>query len=171
MAGVQSHETRVGTAKAQATPALPDGGRHLSRHGPVQGAGHRGRARWPTLVAARVSACGHFSDDLGAYSLPRARFRILRAKTGLPPVLVDAYLHPAVTPLCSGREAAVGGCTHPSCCAPRRFTASRVLAPAPIAVQASVDVVHESGPLVAPIPPISDSRGSPNGKLPRRPDR
>jgi hypothetical protein len=52
--------------------------------------------------AATVSTCSHFFHDLGANSLPLARFRaLLRANTGLPPVLIDAYLHPVITPLCS----------------------------------------------------------------------
>lgn len=68
-------------------------------------------------------------------------------------------------------RSSVGGCTRPSCRGPRRFTASRVPVPTPTAVQASADLVPESGPPVEPTAPILDSRGSPNGKLPRRPDR
>jgi hypothetical protein len=50
----------------------------------------------------RVSTCSHFFHDLGAKSLPLARFcTLLRANRGLPPVLVDAYLHPVITRLCS----------------------------------------------------------------------
>lgn len=69
-------------------------------------------------------------------------------------------------------RSAVGGRTHPFLpAADRARLRLAVFWPQlPIAVQESADLVHESGPLAAPTAPISDSRGSPNGKLPRRPD-
>jgi hypothetical protein len=58
------------------------------------------RALAETLGGDRVSACSHLFHDLGANSLPLAWFcALLRADTGLPPVLVDAYLHPMITGL------------------------------------------------------------------------
>lgn len=71
-----------------------------------------------------------------------------------------------------GARSAVGGRTHPFLpAADRARLRLAVFWPQlPIAVRESADLVHESGPLVAPTAPISDSRGSPNGKLPRRPD-
>jgi non-ribosomal peptide synthetase-like protein len=51
-----------------------------------------------TLGVDRVSAGGHFFDDLGANSLLLARFCArVRADTTLPPVSIrDAYLHPTI---------------------------------------------------------------------------
>jgi hypothetical protein len=99
-----------GKADRKSLPA-PNGPRHRSTHGdhvaPATGTERALAEVLATVLAVdRVSADGHFFNDLGASSLLMAMFSAaVRERGGLPPVsMKDIYLHRAVRLLAAAME-------------------------------------------------------------------